>query len=219
LGNLNRFPFDIEDHDKWLELETHQTCYIARSTNRNKTISCSQNGPWLFCNIWTAKSDAIEYLNANGEGPDDYTLEQISCAELFGVYRAVKFNGKPMLVTGITSAIQVSTTYVPTQRLVTDPIVMWMYATHKDELLTKKGALVVALTPVTLMSELFEIVDNFDEGFVSQQYKLHCCTFLELLALCDEVYTDGYIYTLKEEMAYSKVIHQMALNTKEGKDV
>ena len=208
---VKRWPFDVDNHDVWLDLESHKTCIIARSTNRNKTISCSTKNSWMFCNVWSDKQDAITYLNENGEGPDDYTLEQIACAEFFSVYRAVNYDGKIMLVTGITSGLQVTTTYVPTQRLVTDPTVMWMYATQGDDLVKRNNALVVALSPVTLMSELYDSTDSFENDFVEGQYKLHCCTLMELLKLCEDVYTDGDVYNLKREMSFSKVMHQMML--------
>jgi hypothetical protein len=161
----------------------------------------------MFLNVWSDKQSAIEFLNKAGEGPDDYELSEIACAELFSIYRAVNYDGVLQLVTGATSTVTVSTTYV------------WMYATHNDELVTIKNALVVALAPQLLMGELFEHSNVFEEEYVLGHYKFHCCTLMELIQLTDDVYTDMYVYNLKHEMRTSKVMHQMMIERKEGKNV
>lgn len=213
------WPMTLDNHDVWLDLESHKRCYIARSTNRLKQISCVEKGSWLFLNVWSDKQSAVEFLNKAGEGPDDYELSEIACAELFSIYRAVNYDGVLQLVTGATSTVTVSTTYVPTQRLVTDPTVVWMYATHNDERVTIKNALVVALAPQLLMGELFEHSNVFEEEYVLGHYKFHCCTLMELIQLTDDVYTDMHVYNLKHEMRTSKVMHQMMVEKKEGKNV
>jgi hypothetical protein len=210
---------DLDNHDVWLDLESHEMCYIARSTTRSKSVSCTPLGAWLFCNVWTNKLDAINHLNTNGEGPDDYELQHVACAELFSMYRAVNYNSKLMLLSGITSGIQISTTYVPTQRLVTDPTNVWLYAKYKDEIVTQDDAVIVALTPVLLMAELNLYSNSFDNDFAEGFYTLHCSPFMQLVKQFTHVHTDETTFNLRHEMGWSKIMHDTLVQKERSNDV
>ena len=200
----------LDNHDKWLDFEPHTTCWVARNSEQTDAISCTQKGMWLFGNVWSSKDIAIKSLNADGQGPDDYKLAEVSLSELLTVYRAINYDNVLMTVIGISTGIQLSTTYVPTNRLVTDPALIWLYAKDKKgDYLLHENALIVGLTPLTLLAELSDIYPTFDIDLVEGKYTLHANPFADLVSKVDAFYTTFEVWQIKTEMIFSRTFREM----------
>lgn len=219
--DLNKvWPFTMDDHDTWLDIDPFTMVYIARHQMRDSSLSCLTSGIWTFLNIWTTRDKVVETMNKLGNGPDDYEIQVVPFAEICSIYRAITLDGVPKLLIGITSAMIMSSTYIPSNQLVTCPSTIWMYAVDKNnnDVVTKDGALIVSLTTHGLLVELNDHVPDFDDDYAKGLYEIKTIPLIGLVSKTKLVFTDRETYDVKKALALSKS-HRRALTETENSNV
>jgi len=214
------WPMSLDDHDTWLDVEPFTKVFVARHQMRNGSMSCLTDGVWTFLNIWTTQEKAVKAMNELGHGPDDYELAEVPFAEICNVYRAITYDNVPKLLIGITSAMIMSSTYLPSNHLVTCPSSIWLYAQdiNGNDVVTKDGALIVSLTTQGLLVELFDIYPDFDREYAEGRYEIKTIPLIALTSKVTTVYTERETHDIKKALALSKA-HRKSLIDMENKNV